>query len=214
MYVREPRSLLGHRSRHRFNAVADRNHRRAAGRVQKSSSVVRVDEASLAPHRARIFFQEVARENRFVGHGCRLAARPLRHAQRPIAGARAESRAILAEIARGIANAVRRHERNGNPRSLPLDLLRIDRRLGELQLHALQRFHDYVRYRQIPEPFFIRRNHEPRRVFRAAFRQRVFIRFGVVVPDSAVPRSLTPKASSTSAGRRSGPKTASSARLC
>src|SRR5580704_346433 len=106
MHVREAPRLLCHRARHRFHAVPDRHHRRAARRVQKSPTVVRVDEAAFAAHRAWIFFQEISRENRFVGHGRRLAYRSLRNQEargtfERIGSRRAhpESRAILAEIA-------------------------------------------------------------------------------------------------------------------
>jgi hypothetical protein len=69
MNVREPRRLLGHRSRHRLNAVADGHHRRAARRVENAPAVVGVEKTTLAARGARIFFQEIPWEYRFVRHG-------------------------------------------------------------------------------------------------------------------------------------------------
>src|SRR5271155_2979407 len=66
--VSQPRSLLGHRARYFFNAVADRDHCSPARSIQIAAAFRRVDETALSTARLRIRLEKISGKDCFVVH--------------------------------------------------------------------------------------------------------------------------------------------------
>jgi len=69
---------------------------------------------------------------------------------------------------------------------LPANQFYVDRRLGHLHVEIFHRGAHDLRDRQVSEPFVIRRDDVPRRIFLAGLREHVLIGFHVVVPEFAL----------------------------
>src|ERR1051325_3883562 len=78
------------------------------------------------------------------------------------------------------------HGRGLGTPSGQLDPRYVERRLGKLHVEGLEGLDENVRHREVAEPLFVRRHDEPRRLRRAAARQGLFVRRGVLVPKLSV----------------------------
>jgi len=68
----------------------------------------------------------------------------------------------------------------------PANLVQIDRRLWQLELHVFHRVGNDLRDSEIPESFVVRRNNVPRRIFGRALGKCRFESADVLVPKFAL----------------------------